>query len=177
MANLTVFNKKVASIKTRNANIKKDVSWASREALSLIVESWDISVCNKFVGAMNGNDRQAMVLFFKALAPFSFDAEKGEFGGISGSKTAKLTKREKSEAAIREFLADESNDFWTWCEANVKTDVKEVDYRGAFKRAAKKAHDKGQVATADMMKLLVESGIDVAELKAAVAALTIESDK
>lgn len=173
---LTVIKKEVASIKRANDKLRPKIGFVSRDILEWVSEHWDSSVLNNMTDALNGNDRSAMILFFKEFTPFKYDDVNG-FGAMSGSKSSKAEKRDKSAGKIRDFLADETNDFWTWCEKNVKVESKETDFAAIFKRAAKRAHDKGGIATAEMMKLMVESGIDVAELKAAVASLSIESDK
>lgn len=171
MSNLKAINKAISSLRTSEKNVIKQMSFISRESLAHVVEFWDVSVCNNVLSALSLNNRRTAVLFYKAFTPFTFNEVTNEFESIGDDKKA---KKARSEAAIRAFLDDQSNDFWTWAQSNVIISDKPVDFLGKVTRATKTAVDKGHVKTDEIIKAILAAGVSEAELKAAVAALTIK---
>jgi succinate dehydrogenase flavin-adding protein (antitoxin of CptAB toxin-antitoxin module) len=114
-----------------------ELSAMSRELLLYVPDSQDIDIVNRLLGVLTPFHRRGAILFFGHFLPWEQEKDaKGKF-----SRFGKKTKSEKSLAkktdAIKEFLADETNDIWSWLDRNAE--VKQKDFSAMIARAIKKA--------------------------------------
>lgn len=169
---------RVAAIRASETITKKEMSALSREALALMVETEDVRPINALLGyAEDGKfvltvaNRKSANLFFKEFVPFT--AAGDETVTQFGKKKAKIW--DKAVKAIEEFLAVESNDIWTWINANVDIEAKPVVYSDKLTKligdalAGKKGEALSQV---EVLKAVLNGGVSVDALVALVTAIS-----
>lgn len=72
------------------------------------------------------------------------------------SLVAELTKKELVGEIIKLWLADKSNNIWTFVADTDSTDDRQTDYGKAIVQAIEKAMDKGDMSAHDVFKILAE---------------------
>ena len=162
MTTLTAINTKIATLANAEKVTKSVLSELSRDLIDyvLIQGTHDIAAVNRTLAVLTPMNKQTAVLFFGAFLPHKMNEDTGMFGGLD--KKAKDKKLQLST----EFLADESNDIWSWAKDNVKVEAKEVDYIGKVTKAISQAIEKGHASQAELVKAVLAGGLDVAAIMA-----------
>lgn len=166
---------RLSTIAASEAITKRELGLLSRELLSFIVETSDVRIVNTLLGrgadgklTLTVANRKAAGLFFQHFLPFSVDSD---------SDVVQFAKKkgkvfDKAVEEIEKFLADETNDLWSWVDANVKMEQKAIDYAGKITKDIKKALDADDGLTgAEVMAAVMEGGITTADLLQLVDAM------
>lgn len=84
----------------------------SRELLVYITQEGgsDVATLNRLLAVLTPANKAKAIEYFKAFIPHAFDKESETFGGVYRSEK----KHSKITAACNEWLAEESNDMWSW---------------------------------------------------------------
>lgn len=166
---------RLSTIASSEAITKRELGLLSRELLSFIVETSDVRIVNTLLGrgadgklTLTVANRKAAGLFFQHFLPFSVDSD---------SDVVQFAKKkgkvfDKAVEEIEKFLSDETNDLWSWVDANVKMEQKAIDYAGKITKDIKKALDADDGLTgAEVMAAVMEGGITTADLLQLVDAM------
>lgn len=171
---------RVSALRASERVTKQELSALSREALALMLESEDIRPINAVLGVaedgkaiLSPMNRKTAGLFFAHFCAFT----KTEEGGLLqfGKKKAKIW--DKKAAEIESWLADDSNDIWSWAEANIEMEKKAPEYAGKITKAIQKAlNDKDgyAISQVDVLKAVLEGGVSVDALIGLVQAISEE---
>lgn len=110
----------------------------SREALTYVVETHDIDLVNRLIGVLTPMNRKTAILYFSHFLPWNVEHKDDAFSrfGKMMEQSKKVKKRLKS---IADFLSDESNDIWTWAEANIEVEQRQVNVADMLSSALEKA--------------------------------------
>lgn len=111
----------------------------SRDLLMYVPDSADIEAVNRLLSILTPMNKRTAILFFSHFLPW--DAERNNDGVFQrfGKKTKGEKKLTRCANDIKEFLSDESNNIWTWADANVEIESKRKDFAGLITRTIEKA--------------------------------------
>lgn len=140
----------------------------SRDMLIYIQDSQDIEAVNRLLGVLTPMNRKVAILYFAHFLPW--EQEKGPDGTFQrfGKKTKKLKLEAKKALECSEWLETESNNIWTWGDANVE--IKQKDLAALLGRAIKKAlngdekSDTPPMSMSDVVKTFIAQGVSVEDL-------------
>lgn len=142
---------------------KAELSAVSREALLLLVESEDIRPINAVLGVttdgksvLSPANKRVANRFFKAFVAFSID---GDVDTQLQFTKKKPKQWEKSVDQIMGFLADESNDIWSWQRENLQMEPKPVNYAKRLTDTTKKALESGEIQAVEILQAVMDGGI------------------
>lgn len=129
----------IAEIAAAEKITKVKLSILSRDILGYVMDTDDIQSVNRLLEVLTPMNKRVAVLFFSHFLPW--DAERTTDGAFIrfGKRTKGEKKLTRSMKLIKEFLADVSNNIWTWADENVETDLKKKDFGGMIQRAVSKA--------------------------------------
>ena len=129
----------IAEIAAAEKITKVKLSILSRDILGYVMETDDIQSVNRLLEVLTPVNKRVAVLFFSHFLPW--DAERTPEGAFVrfGKRSKGEKKLARSLKLIKEFLADVSNNIWTWADENVETDLKKKDFGGMIQRAVAKA--------------------------------------
>lgn len=143
------------------AKVKPLLAQLSRDILALHssddVQRNDVRVVNSLIAQLSPVNKRIACLFFREFLPYTFDTETSTFG--------KLQKKEKivadKLAAMKEFLADESNTIWTWQNRNVDVERKKVPYDAKIAELVAKSltAKQGAISQVDVLKAVFAGGV------------------
>lgn len=161
MVELKVINAKIKKLAAAEKVTKQVLAELSRDLLAyvLVQESHDVGAVNRLLAVLTPVNFKTAVLFFSAFLPHEVD-EHGTFGGL-----VKKEKAAKLQTAV-DFLENEDNNIWTWADANVKVEKKEIDFLGKVTKAISQAIEKGQVNQLDLVKAVLAGGLELSALTA-----------
>lgn len=117
---------------------KKDMIEISRGGLLYVWETCDIGHINRLITAFAGVRKTECIAFFTHFLPH--DVEKDKAGNFV--RFGKLHRSEKKikrkQELVAEFLADETNNIWTWSDNNLEL-KKAIDTAKALDTALERA--------------------------------------
>lgn len=100
---------------------KEEMSALSREMLPYVMEGGDIDAVNRLLDVLTPKNHDLAAKYFSKLLPWKLDNTTKRFGGKSTNKDM-VNKRKE---AIETFLADETNNIFTWSAANNQSQQRE----------------------------------------------------
>lgn len=163
MTTINVINENIEKLAAAERITKATLRTLSRDLLEYVLldkgdgeGSYDIQPVNRVLQVLTPMNRKTAILFFAAHLPFKYDEDGVRFGKKGKDKQVEgLTER------VAELLEDQDFDIWAWAEANVKLEVKDVDW-------AKKL-------TTDMTKAL-EAGLTGADILAIMETVLLSAE-
>lgn len=143
------------------AKVKPLLAQLSRDILALHSsdddQRNDVRIVNSLISQLSPVNKRIACLFFREFLPYTFDQETSTFG--------KLQKKEKivadKLAAMKEFLADESNNIWTWQNRNVDVERKKLTYEAKIAQLVEKSltAKKDAISQVDVLKAVFAGGV------------------
>lgn len=176
MPTITAINEKITKLQASERITKAMLSELSRDLLEYVIldESMDIAAVNRTISVLTPMNKQTACLFFDAMLPFSFDEEHTSF--------TKLQKKllDAKTGLIEEFLADETQDIWSWAADNIKIEAKKVDYLAKITKDVTKAladEEDNNSLTDVLAAVMASEEVDIASLMLAMEAINEPLDK
>lgn len=126
---MSILNKKEIGAKvTKLANREKVtkvlLAELSRDAIEYVYESDDIAMINRLLGVLTPVNKKIACLFFSTFMGWTYDSE-----AVLFTKKQRDIPYAKKLHLAKEFLDSESNNIWTWEDANVAPpSIKPKDY-------------------------------------------------
>lgn len=145
---------------------RAELGHLSREALTYVMDTQDIDFINRLMGVLTPMNKQTCILYFSHFLPWEHENDKDDVFQRFGKKMLGDKKLAKRVALIEAWLADETNNVWTWAKDNVDIS-KKPDFKARVTSSIKKAleGDEGkEVAPLTSMELLAaifEGGFDL----------------
>jgi uncharacterized protein YfeS len=168
MAQLIVINERIKKLGNAERVTKAELSALSRELLEYVMldggkgeASFDIDAVNRTLAVLTPVNKRAACLYFPEFLPFAFDADNARFGKM------KKKGKEKAIEAIKEWLADDTNDIWKWAADNVKMEKKPPEYAKQLTKIVERAladEADGLTVHEVLMAVLSADGINVADV-------------
>lgn len=169
---LVAINTKIGELAKAEKITKKVLGELSRDMLEYVVvdEAWDSDAINRLLAVLTPMNKTTATHYFKHFTPFVVD-DKGVFGGMPSNKKAKAKAKLESSTACTEFLVNEDANIWTWAEANLKIEPKEIDWAKRVTTAVQSAmnEEKGGMSLSDVMGAVLDAGIGVEDITQALA--------
>lgn len=109
----------------------------SRELLVYVPDTDDIDIVNRLINVLTPMNAKACVLFFGHFLPWEREKDNDGNHVRFGKRMQGDKKVNKRLELIKEFLADENNNIWTWADSNIE--VKQKDFKAMIARTIKKA--------------------------------------
>lgn len=158
---IKTINTKIETLAKAEKITKAVLGELSRDLLEYVYinDSQDITPVNRLLSVLTPMNKRTSVLFFKNFLAWKFDDEAQLF-----------TKKNKKHyddklLAVELFLGNEDNTIWSWYEANVKLEQKEIDWAKRLKADFTKALEAG--ITFNEIVTILESAIPNEEVKEA----------
>lgn len=159
---------------------RKTLAALSRDMLLYVPDSQDIEAVNRLLGVLTPMNRRVAILYFDSFLPW--EQEKDADGNFT--RFGKKTKGDKKLAAaakkIVDWLADESNNIWTWSDQNIE--LKQKDFVGLLTRAIQKALDGDEktdtpaLTQAQVVATIISAGVDIDTMLEGVETKMQEND-
>lgn len=111
----------------------------SRELLLYVPDTQDIAIVNRLVHILTPMNARTAILFFTHFLPWEIEKDDNDNFIRFGKKSKKLKVLTRKDKMIKDFLAAEENDIWTWAKANVKIEQKTVSMNDILVKAVKEA--------------------------------------
>lgn len=162
----TLFSR-VETIRKSETVTKAEMSAFSREVLAFVIETGDVRPLNLLLGkgedgkfTLTVANRKAANLFFKEFVGFSVAENDSD---VVQFVKKKMKVWDKYVAKCQEFLADESNDIWTWIKANVEIEKKPPVYAEKLMNVVKKALNDNEhgISQVDILKSVLAGGVSI----------------
>lgn len=106
----------------------------SRELLTYVVDTHDISIVNRLIGVLTPMNRKTAILYFTHFLPWIVEKENDAFSRF-GKMMDKPKQVKKRVELIAEFLLDENNNLWSWAEENIEIEQKQVNLGDRLEQA------------------------------------------
>jgi hypothetical protein len=163
---LSIINKSITSLGKSKAVYTAKSAQLSRDILTATLEHWDAQILNKFIDNIVDADKPKAIQFFRHFTPFM--VADGIFHAIEGDR-----KKAKANAAEKiQLLLDGTDDFRSWAKSVKTTEPKTTDTAVSVINGCKKALKLG-ASPEQIIDALLLAGLDIAELKVALAAKAI----
>lgn len=150
---IKIINTKIETLAKAEKITKAVLGELSRDLLEYVYinDSQDITPVNRLLSVLTPMNKRTSVLFFKNFLAWKFDDEAQLF-----------TKKNKKHyddklLAVELFLGNEDSTIWSWAEANVKLEQKEIDWAKRLKADFAKALEAG--ITFNEIVTILESAI------------------
>ena len=99
----------------------------SRELLMYVPDTNDIDIVNRLLGVLTPVNRRTAIIFFQNFLPWDAEKDAEKVFVRFGKKHKGERRVTKKMTEITKFLSDESNNIWTWSDANVDIEQKVVN--------------------------------------------------
>ena len=166
----------IAEIQAAEKITKVKLGVLSRDLLMYVPESDDIEAVNRLFEVLTPVNKSVAIEFFTHFLPWDAERDTGKNFIRFGGKTKGEKKRSRSVKNIKEFLADEKNNIWTWAETEIQVEKKKKDFAGMITRQVTKAlegdeaSDTPAISAADVLSAVFAGGVSLeAFLEAAEA--------
>lgn len=152
---------------------KAGLASLSRDLLAHAFDFGDVQPINTLMGTdSNGKFRltpinwRTAAMYFNAFVAFTsnYDKEVKPYATKGQGQRVALVFNKKSKPkyerllpTVTQWLGDENNNIWTWSDANISMDDKEVDYMALAIKAVKNAmdEDKGGLSWAEIQAAII----------------------
>lgn len=151
---------------------RKVLAELSRDLLIYVPESNDIEAVNRLMNVLTPMNKQAARLYFQHFLPWQAENDTDGVFQRFGKKLQGEKKTQKKLDAIVLWLADESNNIWTWADQNIE--LKQKDFKATVARAIAKAlegdekTDTPPLDRATLMEAIFEGGVTLEDMLAAI---------
>lgn len=129
----------IATLKESEKITKVTLSILSRDMLLYVPDTDDIDMVNRTLSVLTPMNKATAILFFTHFLPWEAERDSDDKFTRFGKKSKGDKRLAKSVDAIKAFLADPSNDIWSWAAENVQTELKKKDLAGAIHRSVVQA--------------------------------------
>lgn len=166
----------IDEIKAAEKITKAKLSILSRDILSYVMDTDDIAAVNRLLGVLTPVNKRVATLFFQHFMPWEQEKNADDVFQRFGKKLKADKKIKTKQDLITQFLADESNNIWTWAETNVEVEAKKKDFAGMITRTitqALKGDEKSDTPPIDPLQALdavFAAGVDIEHMLAAIEA-------
>lgn len=140
----------------------------SRESFEYLADTHDVDMINRLIGVLTPANKAFAIEFYTHFIPWKVERDNnGKFVRFGKMMDGQRRVDEKW-AMMKEFLADENNNIWTWTGENVE--VSKKDFVGTITKAVKaalKGHEKSDTdpLTHDqVMDAVIAGGITMDDL-------------
>ena len=166
----------IAEIQAAEKITKVKLGVLSRDLLMYVPESDDIAAVNRLFEVLTPVNKRVAIEFFTHFLPWDAERDTDKNFIRFGGKTKGEKKRSRSAKNIKEFLADEKNNIWTWAETEIQVEKKKKDFAGMITRQVTKAlegdeaSDTPAISASDVLSAVFAGGVSLeAFLEAAEA--------
>jgi hypothetical protein len=174
MNKLSVINTKITALGNAEKVTKAVLAELSRELLDYVMidGTHDIAAVNRTIGVLTPVNRKVAIEFFGAFTSHKFNEGTQAFGGKD---------RKKHDAVLAEcteFLADETNNIWTWADKNIDVTPKPKDYFNKLAKLVEKAlSDESEgILAVDVVNAILAAGIEESTLALILAERQADRD-
>lgn len=122
-----VIEGQITDLKNSEATTRKLLSLLSRELLEYVPADGDIGMVNRLLASVNHTTRNYCILFFSEFLEWNLGQNDAKEPVFTDKKTGKKVVA-KIMAARLMFLAQASNDIWTWTKENTRGPQRKMDY-------------------------------------------------
>lgn len=160
----TKIKKSITALGKSEKLTKGIYSVLSRDILTYIGlnGSNDIDTVNRTLGVLTVANRKSSILFFDHFLPFKLDKKAGTFGHkLKGDKL--LTAYDDK---LKEFMADDGNDIWSWIDRNVTHEDKAKDFSTKLTNLVKRSlsDDKEAIDHKEVLAAVMSGGVSLKDL-------------
>ncbi len=136
---IKTINTKIETLAKSERITKATLGELSRDLLEYIYinDSQDITPVSRLLAVLTPMNKLTAIHFFKNFLAWKFD----EVACVFTKKNKR--KYEDSLLAVELFLGNEDSNIWTWAEANIKLEPKQVDWAKRLASDFEKAMDDG----------------------------------
>lgn len=134
---------------------KRELRDLSRSVLVATHETGDIQYVNRILQVVTPVNRKVCIVFFRHFVGFSFDNKLGMF-------TKKSKKRyAKALADYVEFIAEPTNNIWTWAERNIEVEQKPMDVEklGKLAKSIMTRAAEASLTHGDVLRAFIKAGV------------------
>lgn len=149
------FTESLDTLKQSEAITRRELRDLSRSVLEALHMTEDSSFINRLIVVLTPVNRKVAIEYFKHFSGFHYDDKLSSF-----TKKNKKVYAEKAQASF-EFLAEPSNNIWTWAERNIEVTAKEftLDTVTKYVESTLKKAEKNGFNQADVMRAIIKGGM------------------
>jgi hypothetical protein len=159
---LKTINGRITKIGNGERTFREEMSQVSRELLTYIRENGDIDAVNRLLNVLTPKNKENARKYFINFLPYQWNRQEERFGSKSKNKDV-VAKKDKM---MKEFLADEANNLFTWAGRTVQP-----------RQAVQKDYSKEVAKVVDRALSDDKQGIDIKTVLKSVLKTAIADEK